>query len=708
MRRHKLLSGGALAALFAAVVQCLAQSAKPTISLDEFLNTTEIRDARIAPDGSAAVIATSAPDWKLNRFSEDLWIWNSRNKKAVPLTRTGHESSPQWSPDGKWIAFISDRELPEDVDGSDDDAVKSGGAEAEGASRLWLIDPNGGEAFPAYREKVNVHSFGWAPDSATLYFSAPEPLSKAEKQTTKDEWKDVIRWREQERGDVLLRIALGDILRADQPQSRMEHPRDPRIASDVAYPAGASVITRSKYEIEQVIASPDGKQIAFHTQSISHRLERPEDYEIYIAAATGGEARQITHNQALEKSLRWSPDGRRIYFLVGAAGGSAEGAYQDVQGRLYSVDAKSGSPERLGDEFQGSWESFELLPDASLLAVGLQGLEAQLYSVSGKHFEKQSGVSGTYSGLATGLHGTRILLVHSSIDQPAQVYIAEDTQHLTQAEQLSDFNPLFQQRAMPQWKPYKWQGEDGASVEGVLLYPPGKLGQRNLRMLTLIHGGPADADGNRFGADWYDWAGLAAANGWLVFRPNYRGSSGYGDQFMLQIAPHLVSQPGKDILAGVDALVKDGIADPHHLAIGGYSYGGYMTNWLITQTTRFRSAVTGAGAVEHAANWGNDDLTFDDAWYLSGTPWQKPELFQSEAALFQFDKVKTPTHLVAGNADVRVSYLEAVLMERALQKLDIPHSLLVFPGEGHPLDKNPWHGYIKVREELKWLEHYDH
>ena len=136
----------------------------------------------------------------------------------------------------------------------------------------------------------------------------------------------------------------------------------------------------------------------------------------------------------------------------------------------------------------------------------------------------------------------------------------------------------------------------------------------------LVHGGPADADGNKFGADWYDYAILAASKGWLVFRPNYRGSSGYGDKFQLEIVPKLVSRPGKDILEGVDQLVKDGISDPNKLTIGGYSYGGYMTNWLITQTTRFKAAVTGAGAVEHAANWGNDDLTFDDAFYLGGNP----------------------------------------------------------------------------------------
>jgi len=241
----------------------------------------------------------------------------------------------------------------------------------------------------------------------------------------------------------------------------------------------------------------------------------------------------------------------------------------------------------------------------------------------------------------------------------------------------------------------------------MLIYPPGKKGAKHLRMLTLIHGGPADADGNRFGADWYDWATLAAARGWLVFRPNYRGSAGYGDDFMLEIEPHLVSKPGRDILEGVDALVNDGIADSGHLAIGGYSYGGYMTNWLITQTTRFRSAVTGAGAVEHAANWGNDDETWDDAWYLGGRPWENAGLYQSEAALFQFDKVKTPTHQVQGGADIRVSYLEGVTMERALSSLAIPHAFLVFPGEGHGLGRNPWHGYIKVREELNWLEKYD-
>jgi dipeptidyl aminopeptidase/acylaminoacyl peptidase len=295
---------------------------------------------------------------------------------------------------------------------------------------------------------------------------------------------------------------------------------------------------------------------------------------------------------------------------------------------------------------------------------------------------------------------------YSTINDPEQAYLVANPLQPDQAKKLTDFNRIFTERAQPEWQTYSWKTDDGRTVEGVLLFPPGKKGAKHLRMLTLIHGGPEDADGNHFGADWYDWATLAADRGWLVFRPNYRGSTGYGDDFMLAIQPHLVSAPGRDILTGVDALVRDGYADPDKLAIGGYSYGGYMTNWLITRTTRFKAAVTGAGAVEHAANWGNDDLTRDDAQYLGGAPWENPANYQSEAALFQFNKVKTPVHLVQGQADIRVAFLEGELMERALQTLGIPHEFLVFPGEGHPLDKNPWHGYIKVRDELKWLEKY--
>jgi dipeptidyl aminopeptidase/acylaminoacyl peptidase len=688
-----------------------AQTAKPPITLDEYLNTTEITEAHLSPDGTAAVMATETPDWKANNFRHDLWLWTAQ-AGLRPLTHSGSEENAQWSPDGKWIAFVSDRALSGEAAG-DDGAATSEDAKAD---RLWIIPVAGGEALPLYREKLDVHAYAWSPDGASIFYSVTTPLTHEQEEAQKAEWKDVIRWREQNRGDLLVSQlvapALARALVVEGPAKAAAEAKDADKKSEdkkedaTTLPPGALTVAKSAISITEIAPSPDGKTIAFETGPVHHRIETPADYEMFLVPAGGGEARQVTHNEGVESQLHWSKDSRWLHFTVQAAAGSIEGKYRDVQGRLYRMDTSSGKIERLGASFDGSWDTFTLLPDGRELATGLKGTETQLYLVDDEKTTKLPGLAGSYAGLESARNANALIIRHSAINQPAQVYLAADPLHPDKLTALSSFNPIFAQRAQPEWQPYTWKADDGRTVEGVLIFPPGQKDAKHLRMLTFIHGGPADADGNRFGADWYDWATLAATNGWLVFRPNYRGSSGYGDDFMLEIAPHLVSKPGRDILEGVDALVKDGYADPDHLAIGGYSYGGYMTNWLITQTTRFKAAVTGAGAVEHAANWGNDDETWDDAWYLGGQPWENAALYQSEAALFRFDKVKTPTHLVQGGADVRVSYLEGVTMERALESLGIPHRFLVFPGEGHGLPKNPWHGYIKLREELKWLDTY--
>jgi dipeptidyl aminopeptidase/acylaminoacyl peptidase len=684
------------AILFTACTFASAQ-ANPAITLDEFFNASDIRSTAISPDGSSAVLEITAPDWQSNRFKRDLWLYTPA-AGLTPLTHTGHDSSPIFSPDGRYIAFLSDRPLP-----------NSETPEKETPARIWIIPVAGGDAFPLYREPLDTHTFAWAPnrqpDGQSIILSAQQLLSKDAEAAYKADWKDVIQYREQERGDVLLSIPLAAAIReaAATPAPHAESKDD---SAKPAYPKDARIIAQSPLTIDEFAISPAGDRLAFESAPISHRMENPAQFEIFLVPTDGGEPKQITHNEGLETQITWQPNGKSLDFLVPAAGGSIEGPYQDVQGRIYSLDLATGKATRLGASFKGSWSQITVSSDGTLLATGLTGTSTGLYRVDGDTFTSISKLPGTFDRPVAALHGNGILYLRSEITKPTQAYLAPSLSKADQATQITNLNPLFAERAQPTWKPFRWTAPDGTPVEGVLIYPPGKQDAKNLRTFTLIHGGPADADGDSFGANWYNWATLAAADGWLVFRPNYRGSSGYGDSFQLGIMPHIVSAPGKDILAGVDALVAAGIADPAHLAIGGYSYGGYMTNWLITQTTRFKAAVTGAGAVEHAANWGNDDLTRDDAWYLSGAPWEKPELYQSEAALFQLNKVTTPTHLVGGDADNRVSFLEDVLLERALQTLNVPHTFLVFPGENHPLANNPWHGYIKVREELKWLEKY--
>lgn len=701
---------------------------KPRITLDEFFNFVEYPQAEISPDGNSVVIGTERGDWKHNRYRKDLWLWHEGGTGLTLLTASGHDESAQWSPDGKWIAFLSDRPLTEKEAEDEEEREQQVPAEVKPTPKpkpeppkgraedddentpvahVYIISMTGGEAIPVTRGLEEVHAFAWAPDSKSIYFATRTPWSKAKRDAYKKDWKDTIRFREQERGDVIARISMADAIARQAALGGEEakpRTKERRKEEETAETPGSALVSTTPWRVHELAVSPDGSKLAFNTDSISQRVEGVKAYEIYVADANGSPSRPLTNNQAIEQDMRWTPDSKEIVFYVQM--GSAEGNYEEIQPRVYSVNVATGAVRRWGSNFRRTITDWELGPDGSLVAAGRVGTEVQMYSAKDAAADlwKVDGWPGTYEHVSTAKRSPRIAVVYSSLEHPTEVYIAESVSKLQDAKPITNFNKLFTQRALPQGRPYQWKTDD-STLEGELIYPPGKFGAKNLRTFVLIHGGPADADGNNFGADWYDWAILAASNDWLVFRPNYRGSSGYGDNFMREIAPHLVSRPGKDILDGIDALVKDGIADPNQVSIGGYSYGGYMTNWLITQRN-FKAAVTGAGAVEHAANWGNDDLTFDDAWYLGGLPWTAQKTYNDEAALWQLNKVKTPTHMVAGADDVRVSVLEDYLLERALHTLGVPCSLLVFPDEGHSLAKNPWHGKIKVREELKWLNKY--
>jgi len=684
-------------------------SDKPKLSLDEFFNYVAFNEVKVSPDGHSVVIATDRADWNQNIFRDDLWLYRDGNGfgSLTQFTHSGHDSKPQWSPDGRWIAFLSERPNTTGKDAEDRGPGRNKDKGKDGRiAHLYLIPSTGGESFPVTQGDEEVHAFAWSSDSSAIYFAVRTPWNKAQKDAYEKEWKDVFQYRAAERGDRLFRVQIGDAVTRQAAIGTM--PLDPEKASDV--PPGAQLLAGTPSRVKEMAASPDGRLLAFLTESISQRSEKVVDFEIYSLDLGIGSPEQsphqLTHNEAIEQDIHWSRDSRYLFFQVDT--GSVEGKYQDTQTRLYWVDANSGKTERWAADFWGPIVHYSVASDKGVVATGRLGTEVQVYSQShpGAKFSPDLGLAGTYELVDVAEKSPRTAFVHSALGEPAEVYLADDTSKLQSARPITAFNRLFKERDLPQGKPYQWKAEDGVTVEGMLIYPPGKFEAKNLPMFVFIHGGPQDADGNHFEADWYVWDRLAATQGWLVFEPNYRGSTGYGDEFLMRLVPEIVSRPGKDILEGVDALVKDGVADPQHLVVGGYSYGGYMTNWLITQTTRFKAAVTGAGAVENVANWGNDDLTQDDANDLGGRPWEVPQRYNSEAAIFQIDKVKTPTHMVAGSVDIRVPVLESYLLDRALHSLDVPSTLLIFPGEGHSLAENPWHGKIKVREELKWLQKY--
>ena len=651
------------------------------------------------------VIATERQDWDQQIFRGDLWLYRDDAKTLIQLTQSGHDSEPRWSPDGKWIAFLSDRKIEAGKSGDSDSDSDS---KDESASQIYLISTNGGEAVRVTQGEEDVHSFSWSADSQKIYFATRQLWSKAQKDDYKQQWKDVVEYRTAERGDSIFEMDVNGAVARNLAAPAKAEKKEGQPEKNPDLSPGARALTTSALRVDRMFTSPDGSKLAFVSNAINQRQEKYEDVEIYVvdlATGVSAQPRRITNNQGVESQLRWANDTRHILFTVEV--GDVSGPYRDLQPHLYWVDLDSGAIEQWGKDFIGPVGNYSVAGN-SVLACARTGTEVQMYSSSrpGESLHRLNGWQGTYQDISSALQSPRTAFVYSSLGKPSEVYLADGADKLDQAHAITSFNKLFAERELPQGKPYQWKADDGATVEGMLVYPPGKFQVKHMPMLTLIHGGPADADGNHFEADWYQWAALAATNGWLVFEPNYRGSTGYGDKFLMQIVPVIVSRPGKDILEGVDALVKDGIADPDHLTIGGYSYGGYMTNWLITQTTRFKAAVTGAGAVEHVGNWGNDDTTYDDAYFLGGRPWEAPQRYHDEAAIFQINKVKTPTHMVAGSADIRVAVLEDYLLEHALYSLGVPNTLLVFPGEGHGLGKNPWHGKIKVREELKWLQKY--
>src|SRR5579862_696348 len=700
-----------------------AQS-KTKLTLDEFFNSVSYSTVAVSPDGNSVVIATERPDWDQQIFRNDLWLYradiSSSDGKGslIQLTQSGHDTEPKWSPDGRWIAFLSERKPARGKDSDADDDKDDKGD----ISQLYLISPAGGEAIQLTQGQTDVHTFSWSSDSRTLYFAIRQPWSKEQKDAYKEQWKDVVQYRTAERGDTIFALDLETALNHNVAVAKKQSTKEESEAeSESDLTPDARVIAKSPLRVEDLITSPDGSKLAFVSNSINQRQEKYEDVEIYEIRVAAGDSSmnggsenkpvQLTHNQAVENHIRWANDSHHIFFTVEI--GDVSGPYRDLQPHLYWVDSeKPDSVEQWAKDFPGEVTSYGISNNGVVVTARL-GTEVQMYTAANPSdsLHGVEGQPGSYEHLSTSQHSARIALVYSSLQKPEEIYLAESAGKLNQSRPITSFNKNLAEKDLPQGKPYRWKADDGTTVEGMLIYPPGsfepgKPEQKNLPMFTFIHGGPADADGNHFEADWYQWAALAATNGWLVFEPNYRGSTGYGDKFLMQIVPQIVSRPGKDILEGVDALVKDGIADPDHLTIGGYSYGGYMTNWLITQTTRFKAAVTGAGAVEHIGNWGNDDTTYDDAYFLGGRPWEAQHRYHDEAAIFQIDKVRTPTHIVAGADDIRVAVLEDYLLEHALYSLGIPNALLIFPGEGHSLDKNPWHGKIKVREELKWLQKY--
>ncbi len=311
----------------------LAAADKPLVTFDEFFNSVEYNSVQISPDGGAVAIQTTRSEWDAHRYRTDLWLYHvaGAGGALIPLTQSGHERAPQWSPDGRWIAFLSDRGAQKAKGEAEDEDDASDSDSAEKAEQVYVISAVGGEAFPVTAGEDSVHAFAWSADSRAIFFATRQSQSKDEKAAWKKEWKDVIRYREAERGDEIFRVDVAAI----------ESTRQIGTSSGEIAPA-THEIAKIADRVMQLSVSPDGARLAFCTDSRSEREETLDTYSIFaIEIGAGGEAlgqpQVVSHTQVIYDHIHWANDSRHIFFIF--LYGSVEGAYQDAQPRVYWVDA---------------------------------------------------------------------------------------------------------------------------------------------------------------------------------------------------------------------------------------------------------------------------------------------------------------------------------------------------------------------------------
>jgi Tol biopolymer transport system component len=360
----------AISFLFVALisVSACAQS-KPRITLDEAFNSVSITAVKISPDGNSVLIGTRRGDWNNNRFRRDIWIVRQGTDSPTLLTNSGRDGSFEWSPDGKWIAFSSNRVPPVS---SDTDKQGRG-------TQLYLIALAGGEAFPVTSLEDSVGEFVWSPDSKSIYFSTLQPQSAAQREERKKEWKDVERFRESERGDVLARLDVEEALKSTREMAfqanAKESQGETKGKTEIPQISHAKIIATLPYSVGELALSADGKMLAIKSNPPSDRIEDMEQYEVYLLATTGGEPRRLTHNHVSEGGLSWSPDGQRLFFGVH---GDVDSNYEVIQRRIYSIDIADGKVQRWGMDAAGSLSDFTMATDGSLLTSVTRRTQVQI------------------------------------------------------------------------------------------------------------------------------------------------------------------------------------------------------------------------------------------------------------------------------------------------------------------------------------------
>jgi dipeptidyl aminopeptidase/acylaminoacyl peptidase len=648
--------------------------AKRSLQLDDLYRLQEVSDPRCSPDGKWVAYAVATLDRQADKRYTSIWMVSWDGTQNVQLTynadNTESESSPRWSPDGRYVSFVSSR------------AGKTKG------SQVWVLDRRGGEA----RQLTHIKDYGisqyeWSPDSKKLLL-----IMKEKEEQDSDEKPAPGAPPKSPKPVVIDRYHFKQDIEGYLSGSKRNH----IYVFDVASEKLDQVTSDKTYDETNAAWSPDGTQIAF-VSNHDKDPDRTENTDVFVVDAhPGATPRKLTDFPGPDSGpVSWSPNGKLIAYLKGSE--SKFSAYS--MNRLAVVPADGGSSRVLSEKLDRGISSPAFTRNGAsitfLVADDRSEYPAEVSSRGGG-IERLTGGALVVSAMSSAAGHTAAL--GASDNAPPEVF-ALDGGSLRKLTKHND--SLTSQLKLGAVENISFKSHDGTEVHGLLTKPPSYEQGKKYPTLLRIHGGPNGQDGHAFTFEHQ----FFAANGYAVIAVNYRGSSGRGEKYGQSIFADWGNKEVADLLAGVDHVISMGVADPDRLGIGGWSYGGILTDYTIASDSRFKAAISGAGSALQLSMYGVDQYTFQYDSEL-GPPWRNPEGWMKVSyPFFKADRIHTPTLFMGGDKDFNVPLVGGEQMYQALRSLGVPTELIIYPGEFHGF-KRP--SFIRDRYEryLAWYGKY--
>jgi dipeptidyl aminopeptidase/acylaminoacyl peptidase len=620
-----------------------AAPAKP-LTPEMTINRWSISDLQLSPDGSKLALVVSEPA-KPSGQRRNIWIYDFSTRVLRQFTAsTKSDTRPRWSPDGRRLAFLSSR---------------------DGENQIYLIPVDGGEARPCTESKTGIDSFEWSPDGRRLAFETSAPKTDEEEKKEKD--KDDARLVGKPDNRALLQVM--------EVESK-----------------ALKTLVQGAWRISEYVWAPDG--VSLIAIATDHPQQELFSDKIYRVNATDGQMTLITAPAGPFGRIRVSMDGKTLAY-TGCRGDGPD------PHDLIILPAGGGETRNLTarsiDRPVGLfvWENPETIFTSASMSFGTSFFTVTRDGRAEKSEWTAPLLAGSY---AKGKNG--LAFVGESATQAPELWVASSPGHV---EKVSHFNKDWDDVKLVQPQVIRYPSFDKREIEAALFKPEGpSLTAGKPAAVVLVHGGPTGAWTDRFDS----WAQLLAAHGFVVLSPNVRGSTGYGYDFMVINRFDWGGGDFKDVMAGMDWLIQKGIADPNRIGIGGWSYGGYMAAWAVTQTTRFKASVSGAPMTDLAFEYGSEaaGINIGDTWAL-GNPYENLPLFTGRSPMTYVKKVKTPTLLLCGENDTTDPVEQCYQFHRGLRRFGVETELVVYPREGHGVREEK-HRIDVLNRVVGWFEKY--